>query len=230
MARVLKEEEHRAKRDAILDAAQKLVETIGYEQMAIQDLLNELKMSKGAFYHYFDSKDALLFALVERRAERVEQLLLPIVHDASLSGLDKLLRYFTAVDHWKVANKRLLLDFMRAWHSDENAIVRHRLYAAGLRRFVPLFAQIIRQGVAEGAFTTPYPEQAARMIICLRNDLGDAIAERILSDGAKLVADPGVARLTEATADALERVLGARPGCVATAWREALAQWEDALP
>jgi AcrR family transcriptional regulator len=32
-----------------------LVFTKGFEQMSIQDILDELHISKGAFYHYFDS-------------------------------------------------------------------------------------------------------------------------------------------------------------------------------
>jgi len=40
------------------------VYTTGFEQMSVQDILDELKISKGAFYHYFDSKLALLDGLV----------------------------------------------------------------------------------------------------------------------------------------------------------------------
>ncbi len=42
MARTVKEEEYAVKRKEILDAAQRLVYTKGYEQMSIQDILNEL--------------------------------------------------------------------------------------------------------------------------------------------------------------------------------------------
>jgi len=55
----------------ILDVAQRLVNTKGYEQMTIQDLLDELQISKGAFYHYFGSKQALLEAIIERIVDEV---------------------------------------------------------------------------------------------------------------------------------------------------------------
>lgn len=53
MPRVVKEEEYAVKCNEILDVAQHLVYTKGYQQMSIQDILDELKISKGAFYHYF---------------------------------------------------------------------------------------------------------------------------------------------------------------------------------
>ena len=70
MARIVKEEEYVEKRNEILAVAQRLVYTKGYEQMTIQDMLDELQISKGAFYHYFGSKQALLEALIEEHVGR----------------------------------------------------------------------------------------------------------------------------------------------------------------
>jgi len=66
MARTVNATLHTVRRDAFLDVAQRLVQTKGYEAMSIQDVLNELEASKGAFYHYFESKQELLEAVVER--------------------------------------------------------------------------------------------------------------------------------------------------------------------
>src|ERR1700680_3026715 len=109
MARIVNEAAYAARRNAILDATQRAVETKGYEQMAIADLLSELQISSGAFYHYFDSKQALLLALVERIGDQMEQLVLPIVHDSRLSAIDKLQRFFVTLDHGKLARKRFIL-------------------------------------------------------------------------------------------------------------------------
>jgi AcrR family transcriptional regulator len=49
MARIVKEEEYAARRNEILDAAQRLVYTKGYEHMTIQDILDDRHISKGAF-------------------------------------------------------------------------------------------------------------------------------------------------------------------------------------
>src|SRR5947199_831722 len=109
MARTVNEAAYEARRNAILDAAQRAVETTGYEQMAIADLVGELRISSGAFYHYFDSKPALLEALVERIGDQIEQLVLPIVHDPTPGALNKLQRFFATLDHWKRAHKRFVL-------------------------------------------------------------------------------------------------------------------------
>src|SRR5579884_2374745 len=106
MARVVKERTER--RNEILDVAQRFVMTKGYEQMTIQDILDALQISKGAFYHHFDSKQALLEALVERMGEEALKILRPIVHDPQLPALDKFQRYLDTLNRWKVGGRTFL--------------------------------------------------------------------------------------------------------------------------
>jgi AcrR family transcriptional regulator len=67
--RAVNPQNHAARRDEFVDAGQRLIQTRGYEQFSIEELLAEVGASKGAFYHYFDSKDALLEAIVDRFVE-----------------------------------------------------------------------------------------------------------------------------------------------------------------
>lgn len=230
MARIVNEAAYTARRNAILDAAQRAVETRGYEQIAIADILSELRISSGAFYHYFDSKPALLLALVERMGEQIEQLVLPVAHDPTLPALDKLLRFFATLDHWKIVHKPLVLAYLRVWYADENAIVRHKLYAVSVARLTPLLEEIIRQGAREGVLTTPYPDQAARMLIALLEDLGYTTSALLLAEERSPDDLAHLERVMLATADAFERLLGAPTGCVQQAARAGLSQWLSSSP
>lgn len=227
MARTVKAEEYRAKRDAILDTAQELVERKGYEHMAIQDILDLLHISKGAFYHYFDSKPTLLLALVERRGSQLEQLIVPVIQDQSLSAVDKLQQYFTVHNAFKLGRKQFVLELTRAWYADENAIVRSKLSTEGRERLIPWLSQIIAQGVEEGSFTTSYPHEVARILVALLETLGDTIAEVVLSQNSTTFDIAQITQTTVATADAVERVLGVTAGYLQRSWQEALAQWQS---
>ena len=93
MARVINESEYAGRRNEILDAVQRLVYTKGFRQMTIQDILDDLQISKGAFYHYFDSKQDVLEGLVARMLEAIEALTVGIVRDTALRPLEKLERF-----------------------------------------------------------------------------------------------------------------------------------------
>jgi len=227
MARIVKAPEVR--RNEILDTAERLMVTKGYEQMAIRDIVDELQIAKGTVYHYFESKQALLMALVERIGEQAEQLVLPIISDPAMPAQDKLVRFFGVLDQYKRANLDLLFAFLRVWYADENALFRQKLYLARVKRLAPWLSQIIQQGVAEGVFTTPYPDQAARMILSLLEDLGYATVELLLVEEGERPDIPRMVQIGEATADALERLLGMRPDCLRQSWSEDLLRWQTLL-
>ena len=229
MARTVNEQEYATRRNAILDMTLRLVYTKGYEQMAIQDILNELQISKGAFYHYFDSKMALLEALIERMQQETEQLLLPIVHDPHLGALEKLQRYMDAGVRWKTARKALLIELLRVWYSDHNAIVRQKMWATMSKRAMPLLMEIISQGIREGVLNIPYPDQVGAVVVSLIYGVGDAFAELLLSSDPHGDELQRAERLVAAYADALERVLGAPTRSLRLMDAESLQEW-FALP
>src|SRR3982074_3113929 len=109
MARTVNPTLHTIRRDAFLDVGQRLVQTKGYEAMSIQDVLDELEASKGAFYHYFDSKQALLQAVVERFADDAIATLGRVLDDPDLPALRKLEGIFAGIGRWKAERKEFVL-------------------------------------------------------------------------------------------------------------------------
>jgi AcrR family transcriptional regulator len=217
MTRMVKEKEYAAKRNEILDAAQQLVFTKGYEQMSIQDILDVLAISKGAFYHYFDSKSALLEAFIERGQDDLDRVFRGIVEDPNLSALDKFRRFFAALDRIRSAQQVVIAEVMRVWFADDNAIVREKTDEVIVRRRAPFLNAIVRQGIQEGVFTTPFPDQAGLLILSITGGMGNAALRLILA----FEQEPEQTRYLDeivatsaASAEAIERVLGASSTCL----------------
>lgn len=61
--RVVKSPEER--KEELLDAAEKLFMTKGYQSTTVRDILHEVNGSQGMFYHYFASKDDIFNAMVD---------------------------------------------------------------------------------------------------------------------------------------------------------------------
>ncbi len=223
MARIVKE--HAVRRNEILDVALRLVYTKGYEQMTIQDMLDDLQISKGAFYHYFDSKQALLEAIIERLGKGVEQLLMLVVHDPDLTALEKLQRFFDTLNRWKVSEKRFFLELLRVWYTDDNAIVRQKLLLARTQLIMPLLTEIIYQGVREGVFTTSYPELVGEVVLSLALSLGDTFGQLLLSFEPESDDMLRVEQTAAVYTDALERVLGAPKDSLQFIDTETLKEW-----
>lgn len=225
MARTVKEEDYAVKRKEILDIAQQLVYTKGFDQMSIQDILNELHISKGAFYHYFNSKSDLLEALIDRMRLDVEPIMLPIINDPALPTLVKLHRFFDVVGRWKTARKEYLLSLLRMWYADENAIVRQKSAASVAKWFAPLLANVIRDGVQEGVLTTAFPDQAAEIVMNLMVSLGDTFKDLLFGDEPQAEKMRRATEVVAAYNNAMERVLGAAPGSLNLIDADTLNEW-----
>jgi len=227
MARTLKEEEHSAKRNEILDAALRLIYSKGYEKMTIQDILEQLQISKGAFYHYFDSKIDVLEAVIERMAaDQVEPLFLAIVQDPNIPAMEKLHRYFEMSTRWKTSKRAFVTELVKIWYSDENALARQKMLTSTIERMGPFFTEIIKQGVREEVFTTPYPEVAAQVMVNLIYDLAYDSGQLFIADDVKESENMRrIETIYAAYSDVLERILGAPQGSIQLMTTEALEVW-----
>ncbi|ORX10160.1 hypothetical protein AWC31_08295 [Mycolicibacterium wolinskyi] len=209
----MKPEEYAARRGEILDVALQLMHDKGYEKMTIDDVLTKLQMSKGALYHYFGSKQALLEGIVDALAESASRPLRAVVDDAGLGAIDKLNAYMNASATWKADNPTAVATLVHLWR-DENALFRQKLAQESMRTSVPMLEAIIRQGCDEGVFDTAFPHEAAMFIAGLDGVLADAYAVAIEQDGRSGIdiGGPRAQRVLGAYLQAFERILGMTPG------------------
>jgi AcrR family transcriptional regulator len=208
MARTVNTTLHTVRRVAFLDVAQRLVQTKGYEEMSVQDVLDELDASKGAFYHYFDSKQALLEAVVERFADGAMAALAPVLGDPDLAALRKLESVFAGIARWKAERKELVLAVMEVWNSDGNAVVREKLSRMTVSRMVPLLSAVVRQGIDEGVFSSVSPDETARVLVSLMQGFQQHAIDLFIARHAGTVTFEVVQRSVAANTEAFERILG----------------------
>ncbi|WP_366516250.1 TetR/AcrR family transcriptional regulator [Mycobacterium sp.] len=232
VARTINVAERAARRDAILDAAQRVIVAKGYERLTIQDILDDLQISKGAFYHYFGSKPEVIEALAERLVGDSERMLAQIIADRELSALEKLHRFFSEVIRWKSARHNLLVAMLSLWYAPENIAFGHKVDRAVARRLAPLLTVLVEQGVDEQLFTTAYPEHAGTIIVALVQALQDAMAQRLLAVASDSPGAPTVKEMIAthgAHIEAIERYLGAPAGTLQRVDAPTVNSWIVAL-
>ena len=211
MARTINPTAYAARRDAFVDAAVRLIQARGYEQLSIQDVIEEVGASRGAFFHYFDSKSALLAAVVDRMVEVATRQVTPIVADPRLTALEKLQGLFDGIAPWKRAQPAAVEELVRTWYSDENTVVVARMREATGTRLTPLLADILRQGAAEGSFSLTSPESTASVLTSLMLGLNDVAIRHFLARRQGTVTFDTVMSTLASYAEAFERILGIPP-------------------
>lgn len=230
MARQINEEARLSKLNEILDCAQRLIYSTGYEQMSIQDICQKLGISKGAFYHYFDSKPALLEALLDRMSQQALEIIFPVLEDPNLTAPEKLEQFYEKTNNWKSTQKQYLMAVLQAWYMDENAIVRQKLLAYFGVTFSSALERVFSQGIEEDVFHPAYPQLVGNVVYSLMVQLSDSIGTILLSamTSPEESEEKIIHRLKDlihAYTDAIERVLGAKPGTIHLMDEKMLKEW-----
>jgi AcrR family transcriptional regulator len=225
MARTRNPTAHAVRRDEILDVAERLIRTRGYDAMSIQSVQDELGCSRGALYHYFGSKEAILGAVIDRMTAAGLDIMTPIAEDPGLSATEKLQTLFATAGSWKSQRSDLLLPLIRGWYQRGNDLVRVRAEAAAYSQFRPLMALILRQGVVEGTITVSSADHAAVILTALLAGSTDAIRRLLIDRLDGRVPYEEVERFSHAYDEAIERILGLAPGSFTLIDPDSLRTW-----
>jgi AcrR family transcriptional regulator len=134
----------------------------GIADTTVDDLLRAAGISKGAFYHYFSSKDDVIAASIERLVEGLVEAIQPVVDDPALSAADKLRAFFMVKSRYQADHEgyaKLLATLM------QSDLSHYRYFVAVSRRLTQPFAEILRQGADEGVFPVEHPAETAEILI-----------------------------------------------------------------
>ncbi|MCD6329684.1 MAG: TetR/AcrR family transcriptional regulator [Candidatus Cloacimonetes bacterium] len=165
MARIVKK--HEARKNEILDVAQNLFYTQGFDQTSINQIIDQVGIAKGTIYHYFKSKYELLDAVVERLIKQMKDAIQPILTNEELSAIDKFNMTFKIIGQMKFERKEFMLELLRVMNRDENVILHQKMVTRSIDYIAPILAQIIKEGIQENSLNCEYPDEVATYILGL---------------------------------------------------------------
>ncbi|MBV9722719.1 MAG: TetR/AcrR family transcriptional regulator [Mycobacterium sp.] len=231
MPRVVKHPDIR--RAELLDRATELFLRHGYDNVSLNDLIADAGVSKGAFYHWFPAKDALVAALAERSARGAFAVIedaLDGCHGDALERLNVVLRagFDTNMDMGGPEQLAAMVSLLRP----DNAHLYGRILAVELGLYRPLLTRLISQGVADGIFDTFDPEGVADMIYGLAARTNSKIVQ-VLDAADESARGQAIEALTtrfRLHGLAIDRILGLPDDSVATPSRPEVEALVAALP
>jgi AcrR family transcriptional regulator len=150
-----------ARRDELLDAAQRLFTRHGLAQTSVADIAAEAGVAKGSVYRYFESKEALLSALKDRFFERMMERVTAVVAAMPDAG------FFELADAAIDATTRLLFaeaDLVELW-SQGTAPEGVDELARGIALLASTYEAGIRDAVAEGRVDCADPRTTSLLLV-----------------------------------------------------------------
>lgn len=154
-------------RDAITGAAREIFAERGYHGTSIRDIAKRAGLSLSALYYWHPSKQHLLAALMEEITHDYFHRCDRALREAGDDPGDRLRALVRATVEYRVSLRVESNIAMREWRNLEPD---NRARLDGLRDAASrLWADLVADGVARGAFHCPYPDDARRTIVAACN-------------------------------------------------------------
>ena len=200
------------RRDQIIEAAERLFYEKGYEQTSVQDVLDALSLSKGGFYHYFQSKIELLEAVCRRQSVRdAEEMTAAVARqEGAVAKLNPLLRYCGLL---RADRMDFALLVLRVGYLGGSLQLRACLREGLMETALPMMREIILEGMAENVFFTRFPDDIGELILQLFANITDELAMLIASGAPENQMGDMLTRL-ETYRCSVETLLGAPFGTI----------------
>ena len=149
--------------EKILDAAALLFLQKGYQNTTLQDIIDATKLSKGAVYHHFRSKEEIAQRVGDRLGDQMWEPLRHIRDDPALTGLQKLQAVFAV----SFAGQRQQQIAQTLPHLCSNPqFLAMELTNIEAHLAPECIAPMIRQGMADGSITPPMPMRWPKRCSC----------------------------------------------------------------
>ncbi len=151
-------------RSKIIEAAIKLFSTRGFNAASVDDICKEAGISKGAFYHHFESKQLLFLALLDGWLETIDSAIEASKDKTVPETFMQITEAFPYIFATAGEGLPMFLEFWLQASRDD------KIWQASIvpyRRYHKHFTSLIKKGVDEGSFVPVDPELTARMIVSM---------------------------------------------------------------
>ena len=149
-------------RTRILEAAVKQFSVHGYNKASVDSICEQAGVSKGAFYHHFQTKQDVFLALLDGWLQTFDQAIEASKDRPVPEIFQMMTEYFPYIFESASDNLPMFLEFMLQASRDETI---WQASIAPYRRYHKHFASLIKRGIAEGSFVDVDPNLAARLIV-----------------------------------------------------------------
>ena len=144
----------------ILEVSQRLFLEKGYDNTKIQDIADELGMTKGAIYHHFESKEEIMNKLGESMFIHNNPFE-TVKKRKDLNGLEKM----KLVIQLHQSDEQMVELTNQALPLLENPQILAKMFESNYQNLLPYWLELIKEGQEDGSIKTDQPKELAELLI-----------------------------------------------------------------
>lgn len=202
------------RKEAILKTAEKLFFEKGFAETSIQDILDALSISKGGFYHYFDSKNTLLEEICREHSARDIERIRMDLFSGKFSPVQKLNLLLGALHLFNREDPRYVAMVLKVSYIDGDVHFRDQMRMFMIDSLRPMVDEVLREGMEDGSFFTRNPGQLGKILLMLGYDINDEVCRILAAESENPECVIGIIDLLDAYRESVEGLCGAKFGSI----------------
>ncbi|MDG5816312.1 TetR/AcrR family transcriptional regulator [Chitinispirillales bacterium ANBcel5] len=163
-----------------LNTALELFNTRGYEKTTVNDIIKAMGVSKGAFYHYFQSKEDVIEQISENYADHVLRVLGQIAHRTDLNAVEKLNVMIATIQGHKTGTKEQRSKIKKVFKEDDNLKLERKILTKLRAKMLIITKTFITEGIENKLFRSCDAHELSEFLIFALNSL-DTSAEELVN-------------------------------------------------
>lgn len=132
--------------------------------MTVDMIAKNAGIGKGSIYYYFESKEEIIDAVIERSYSSAIKEYFNVTENCS-NTYEKLKNLFASMIRKEFQdNSRNLITSL---HVQDDIILHYKLMMTAIKTVSPILTEILKDGVADGSIHTETPVESAEMIVAM---------------------------------------------------------------
>lgn len=152
--------------EIILNSAEELMykATEPNREITVDKIAKNAGIGKGSIYYYFESKDEIMDAVIERSCSAAIREFFAGI-DNCVSTREKLRLLFRSIlrEEFFDSSKNILM----ALHVQEDIVMHYKMMSNVIKTVSPILSRLLREGCADGSVHTDSPDESAEMIVAM---------------------------------------------------------------
>ena len=155
-------------KELIISSAEKLFLEKGFDKVSMRDISEEAKLSKGAIYHHYKSKDEIIKEIINKYVELQRSILVDLIKKTDgYTGKDKIVYLLdNIVDTVESRFKKLEVD---EYQCIKSPYMVYMYLKNNMNYDAPMLADIIETGNKDGSLSVEKPLECAEIFLMLIN-------------------------------------------------------------
>jgi AcrR family transcriptional regulator len=195
----------------IMRSAEELFMERGYEKTSMRQIAEHSGLTKGALYHHFDSKEALLERMCGEHNRVLLNAVEPIIADQSLSCFKRIRRVMDISRGIGISNISFVSEYLKFRHDEGNVMLRERLKKYDKQFYAGVIGPLLKEAKEKNECNFSAPADILAVFVYQLDQGVNEEINMVFTEQNKAEAEERIIDIMKTYVYSLSRILNASP-------------------